>query len=150
MKLNSFLNLLKTLLEIIIIYYILFNMKRIKNLRWLYYFFLTMFTLIFAIWSPTIVYVIFGLSDSLGNIFNLPWHFYISIALTFIVSFFTVDYLVNIGLRSTGFQNMAVFTLKDFSIGILLVILLFYFGTGGISEMKRRDQIYRDNVQGNF
>lgn len=148
MRKNSFLNAIKLLLELIIIYYILFNMKRIKYLRWLYYFTLIMFTLLFSIWPPSILYAIFGPSNALGNVLNLLWHFYTFVGITFLASFLIVDYLVNKGLKATGFQQMARFSPLNFTIGISLVLLLIYNATGGIEEMRKRDQHYRDSVDG--
>ena len=148
MRKNSFLNAIKLLLELLVIYYILFNMKRIKYLRWLYYFTLIMFTLLFSIWPTSILYVIFGHANALGNVLNLPWHFYTVTGITFLASFLIVDYLVNKGLEATGFQQMARFSALNFTIGISLVLLLIYNATGGIEEMRKRDQHYRDSVEG--
>ncbi len=148
MRKNSFLNAIKLLLELIIIYYILFNMKRIKYLRWLYYFTLIMFTLLFSIWPPSILYAIFGPSNALGNVLNLPWHFYSLLGITFLASFLIVDYMVNKGLEATSFHQMARFSFLNLVIGIGLALLLIYNASGGIEEMKKRDQHYRYSVDG--
>jgi hypothetical protein len=107
-----------------------------------------MFTLIFSIWPPSILYAVFGPLNALGNILNLPWHFYCLVGITFLGSFLLVDHLVNKGLEATGFHQMAKFSFLNFVIGIGLVLLLFYSATGGIEGMRKSDQHYRDSVEG--
>jgi len=143
MKNNQILNLLKTLLQIIIVYYFFIFMKKSKNLCWLYYFLLIMFVLILSIWPAGIAFALFASSNASDNIFLLPFWVYGIFIIVSILSFLIVEILVNLGLKETGNHDKAKFSFLNFGIGLVLVILLFQFGTGGISEMKRRDEVYR-------
>jgi hypothetical protein len=147
MKINQFLALLRTILEIIIVYYFFVVMKKSKNLCWLYYFFLILSVLIFSVWPAGIAFAFFAPSNASSNIFLLPFWVYVVFVLVSILSFILVEILVNLGLKETGNQGSAKFSFLNFGIGLLLVILLFQFGTGGIAEMKRRDEAYRNNIR---
>lgn len=140
--------LFKFILQVALILWLLVALKRMHRFRWLYFFFLWLSVLISSLFPAVFIHVIFAGPNSLGNILTLPWTFYI-LYIPFVIFLFNVfDSIVNAVLKSIGDIQKTQNSFRDLLIGLLLIVILGLFASGGINKMKARDEIYRRNVNG--
>ncbi len=136
-------SLFKLILEITIVLYVFIALKQMRKIQWLYYFFLWFFSLLAALFPASLIHVLVAGSNSLGNILYLPWTFYLLYIPFTLVIFWMANGIVNSVLIAIGEEDKAGKNTKHVIIGFLLVLITLHLATGGISEMKRKDEAYK-------
>ena len=141
-------NLLKTILEILLVLWLFVSLKRMNSFRWLYFFFLWLFALMFAMFPAMFIHVIFAGANSLGNVLTLPWTFFVLYIPFSLITYRILDSIVNMVLIEINESEKTTNRWRDVIIGFLVIIAIAYYATGGISKMKEADEKYRRNVNG--
>ena len=138
----------KLILELILVLWLLVGLKKMSRYRWIYFFILWFFALIGALFPAMIIHVIFAGPNSLGNILTLPFTFYLLYIPFTLIIYRLVDSIVNMALTELNEHEKTINSWRDVAIGFLLIIALAYYATGGVQNMRKADEEYRRNVNG--
>ena len=125
------LKLLRRVLEILIVLWLYVGLKRMNSFRWIYFFFLWVFALIFGLFPAMFIHVIFAGPNSLGNILTLPWTYYaLYIPFTLII-YRLMDSIVNMVLVEMNEPEKTTNRWRDVIIGFLIVVAVAYYAPWG-------------------
>ena len=116
----------------LIVLWLYVSLKRMNSFRWIYFFFLWVFALIFGLFPAMFIHVIFAGPNSLGNILTLPWTYYeLYIPFTLII-YRLMDSIVNMVLIEMNEPEKTTNRWRDVIIGFLIVVAFAYYAPWGL------------------